>query len=97
MSMQTFEKWLEEKANKVVSGGWTVLKLDDETDLMTNMKLISKGEVQISVKGGKVENVKLKRNKPFIDQIEKIIGSKLDMKCQKTLEFIELYPCECDV
>jgi len=95
--MIKFSEYIIEKVERKLGGGWTVLKLDDGTELMTNMELIDKGEIQISLPNKKVENIKINKNTPIIKQIEKVIGQKLDMKCKKTIAFIDLYPCECDV
>lgn len=63
---------------------------------MTNMELINKGEIQVSLPNEKVKNIKLNKKLGFIKQIEKKIAQKLDTKCKKTMAFIDLYPCECD-
>jgi ferritin len=95
--MIKFSEFIVEKINKVVNAGWTVLKLDDGTDLMTNMSLVDKKQIQVSIKGGSVDTIKLNNKSTVLKQIEKIIGSKLNTKDKQTQEFLELYPCECEV
>ena len=97
--MKTFTEFvrdnLNEKPQKVVKSGWTVLKLDDGTTLISSMELIDKNSVQISIKDGINKTYKLSKGKTFLDQVEEIIGQKLDIKDTKTKEFLNLYDCGC--
>lgn len=91
--MFSFRNLVLEKPNKKVGAGWTILKLDDESELSTNMKLIDNMEIQISSGERRTTKThKLKRDKGIVAQIEKILGQKLDMKDTQVFEFIELYP-----
>ena len=91
--LHNYEEVNEDK--KIVTFGWTILRFDDDTELMTNMELIDKNQVQVSLYGEKPEIHKLNPNKDIKKQLEKLIGRKLDTKKKDVLDFIELYPCAC--
>lgn len=89
-------KELIEKISINVKSNWSVLSLDDGTEILTNLKLIANGEYQLSLnKDRSSKQHKIPAGSNFKKEVENKLGYKLDSSNKKIEEFIELYPCEC--
>jgi len=96
--MISFSEFLEEKIKNMIDSNWHILQLDDGTELQANMKLISLNKIIIAKQDDRTsKEYKLNTKNSIIEQIEKIINQKLNIKDSKVKKFIELYPCPCEV
>jgi len=94
----TFKEFVLEKATNKINGGWHELALDDGMELTTNLELINKMKVQIAKPGERqTTNYQLNDKDTILDQFEKLLGQKLNLKDEKIKKFLELYPCPCRI
>lgn len=92
--MDSFKKFFTEKADIKVKGGWSVVVLDDGTELSASMELLAKGNIQIHPANGKSKTIHVGENP--VKYIEDELGYKLPIGDKELEMFISLLPCPCE-
>jgi len=92
--MITFKEYVElhEKSAIKTGGGWIVLKLDNDTSVMTNIEMMLKKTVHYSLNGSIPKTISIKNG--LIPALN-LKGIMLDVKDKKTAEFISQVQTSC--